>query len=93
MHATARVRTAARTILKRVVIRVQRPARSLVPMNREARPAESAAQPGPRTGAQDWADEDEVLETDIAALKDLFAQRDAQAAQFRRLKDRLLGRG
>jgi hypothetical protein len=58
-------------------------------MNRET----ASSPPVPRTGTEDWDDGDEVLETDIAALKDLFAQRDAQAAQFHRLKDRLLGRG
>jgi hypothetical protein len=61
-------------------------------MNFETRPA-FAPQPALRAATQDWDDGDEVLETDIAALKDLFAQRDAQAAQFHRLKDRLLGRG
>ena len=61
-------------------------------MNRETRPAASAP-PAARGVTQDWDDGDDVLETDIAALKDLFAQRDAQAAQFHLLKDRLLGRG
>ena len=41
---------------------------------------------------QDWDDGDEVLDTDIAAFKSVLAQRDAHATQFRRLKDRLLGR-
>ena len=41
---------------------------------------------------QDWDDGDEVLDNDIAALKELLAQRDAQATEFRRVKDRLLGR-
>jgi hypothetical protein len=62
-------------------------------MNRETRPVESAPPPAPRGGTLDRDDGDEVLETDIAALKDLFALRDAQATQFHRLKDRLLGRG
>lgn len=40
--------------------------------------------------AQDCDDGGEVL--DIAAFKSVLAQRDAHATQFRRLKDRLLGR-
>jgi hypothetical protein len=49
--------------------------------------------PAPRIPIQDWDDGDEVLDTDIAALKDVLAQREAQAAEFHRFKDRLLGRG
>jgi hypothetical protein len=48
---------------------------------------------GPRNPIQDWDDGDEILDTDIAALKDMLAQREAHAAEFHRLKDRLLGRG
>ena len=37
-------------------------------------------------------DDDELLGTDVTALKSLIEQRNVQGALFRRLKDRLLGR-
>jgi hypothetical protein len=46
----------------------------------------------PRSRIEECDDDDELLGTDVTALKSLIEQRDVQGVLFRRLKDRLLGR-